>query len=112
MPLQVDREWVLRAFLELVAVDSPTGHEGAIGDVLEVRFCELGCETRRDDIGNREAVLARTREGTILVSTHLDTAGTDREIVPVVGEDRVTAPTVRPSSGPTTSPESRGARRC
>ncbi len=35
------------------------------------------------------AVYPGTREGTILVSTHMDTAGTDRGIVPIIGDDGV-----------------------
>ena len=85
----MDRERLLRTFLDLVAVDSPTGHEGEIGRVLEARFRELGCTTSMDEIGNIVAVYPGTREGTILVSTHMDTAGTDRGIVPIIGDDGV-----------------------
>ncbi|HET7742214.1 MAG TPA: M28 family peptidase, partial [Mycobacterium sp.] len=85
----VDRDRLLRTFLELVAVDSPTGHEGEIGRVLERRFRELGCATAMDEVGNIVAVYPGTRAGTILVSTHMDTAGTDRGIVPIIGDDGV-----------------------
>ena len=68
----VDRDRLLRTFLDLVAVDSPSGHEQAIGDVLEARFGELGCETSRDDIGNLVAVFPGRRTGTIL---HVDAHG-------------------------------------
>jgi tripeptide aminopeptidase len=85
----VDRERLLRTFLDLVAVDSPTGHEQEIGRVLQARFSELGCSTTMDEIGNLLAVYPGTREGTILVSTHMDTAGTDRGITPVIGDDDV-----------------------
>ena len=85
----VDRERLVATFLELVAVDSPTGHEEEIGTVLEARYRELGCTTTRDDIGNIVAVHPGTRPGTILVSTHMDTAGTDRGIVPIIGDDGV-----------------------
>ena len=89
MDTAVDRERLLRTFLDLVAVDSPTGHEGEIGRVLEARFRELGCASSMDEIGNIVAVYPGTREGTILVSTHMDTAGTDRGIVPIIGDDGV-----------------------
>ena len=85
----VDRDRLLAAFLELLAVDSPTGHEEEIARVLEARYAELGCTTTKDDIGNVVAVFPGTRPGTILVSTHMDTAGTDRGIVPVIGDDGV-----------------------
>ena len=85
----VDRDRLLRTFLDLVAIDSPTGHEEEIGKNLEARFGELGCVVSRDEIGNVIAVRPGTRDGTILVSTHMDTAGTDRGIVPIVGDDGV-----------------------
>ena len=85
----VDRDRLLTTFLELVAVDSPTGHEEEIGTVLQARYTDLGCTTTKDDIGNIVAVFAGTRPGTVLVSTHMDTAGTDRGIVPVIGDDGV-----------------------
>ena len=85
----VDRDRLLRTFLELVAIDSPTGHEEEIGNVLEARFRELGCAVTRDPIGNVIAVRAGNRDGTILVSTHMDTAGTDRGIRPILGDDGI-----------------------
>lgn len=85
----VDRDRLLATFLGLVAVDSPTGHEESIGRVLEERYRELGCTTTKDDIGNIVAVLPGTRAGTVLVSTHMDTAGTDRGIVPIIGDDGI-----------------------
>ena len=75
--------------LDLVAVDSPTGHEEEIGRLVEARFRGLGCSTVTDEVGNIVATYPGTREGTILVSTHMDTAGTDRGIVPIIGEDGV-----------------------
>ena len=85
---EVDQDRLLRTFLDLVAIDSPTGHEEEIGDVLEARFGALGCTVSRDAIGNLVAVRPGTRT-TILVSTHMDTAGTDRGIRPVLGDDGV-----------------------
>ena len=85
----VDRDRLLKTFLDLVAVDSPTGHEEEIGRLVEARFRGLGCSTVTDEVGNIVATYPGTREGTILVSTHMDTAGTDRGIVPIIGEDGV-----------------------
>ena len=85
----VDRDRLLRTFLDLVAVDSPSGHEQVIGDLLETRFGELGCVTRRDEIGNLVAVYPGRRDGTILLSTHMDTVGLDVGIKPIVGDDGI-----------------------
>jgi tripeptide aminopeptidase len=85
----VDRDRLLRTFLELVAVDSPSGHEREIGELLMARFGELGCAVSRDEIGNVVAVLPGRRSGTILFSTHMDTVGTDTGIQPIIGDDGV-----------------------
>jgi tripeptide aminopeptidase len=85
----VDGDRLVRTFLELVAIDSPTGHEEAIGRELEARFGALGCKVTMDEIGNLVAVLPGTRDGTVLISTHMDTAGTDTGIAPIIGDDRV-----------------------
>ena len=82
----VEPDRLLATFLELVAIDSPTGHEEEIGRVLASRFEALGCSTSRDDVGNLVAVLPGTRPGTILISTHMDTAGTDTGIVPLIDD--------------------------
>ena len=86
---QVDRDRLLQTFLELVAIDSPRGQEAEISAELERRFGELGCDVRRDAIGNLVAVLAGRREGTVMVSTHMDTVGTDVGIKPIIGDDGV-----------------------
>ena len=86
---QVDPDRLISTFLELVAIDSPTGHEEEIGRVLEGKFTALGCSTTKDEIGNIVAVYPGTRDGTVLVATHMDTAGTDRGITPVIGGDGI-----------------------
>ncbi len=85
----VDRDRLVDTFLELVAIDSPTGQEEAIGRELEMRFGALGCQVRMDEIGNLVAVLPGTGDGAVLIATHMDTAGTDRGIEPIIGEDGV-----------------------
>ena len=57
---------------------------GARGPVPRARLHDLHGRDRQ----HRRRV-PRTREGTILVSTHMDTAGTDRGIVPIIGDDGV-----------------------
>ncbi len=86
---QVDRDRLVRTFLELVAIDSPSGEEAEISAELQRRFVDLGCDVTRDDLGNIVAVLPGRREGALLISTHMDTVGTDRGIVPIIGDDGV-----------------------
>jgi tripeptide aminopeptidase len=81
---QVDRDRLLETFLELVAIDSPTGHEEAIGRELDARFSSLGCTVTMDDIGNLVAVCPGSRPDTMLISTHMDTAGSDVGIKPII----------------------------
>ncbi len=71
---------------DLIAIDSPTGHEEQIGAELERRLSGLGCEVRRDEHGNLIARYPGRRAGadTILLSFHMDTAGTDTGIKPVI----------------------------
>ncbi len=81
---QVDTDRLLKTFLELVAVDSPTGHEEEIGNELIKRFTDLGCTVSQDEIGNVVAVYPGTRPDTVLLSTHMDTAGKDVGIEPII----------------------------
>ena len=85
---EVDRDRLVATFLDLVSIDSPTGHEEEIGKELAARFTDFGCTVTRDDVGNLVAVLPGTRPDTVLLSTHMDTAGTDVGIKPII-EDGV-----------------------
>jgi tripeptide aminopeptidase len=74
----------LRTFLELVAIDSPSGQEEAIGEELMMRFAGLGGEVARDAHGN---VIARWPDGDgewLMLSAHMDTVGKDTGIRPQI----------------------------
>ncbi|MCC6960103.1 MAG: M20/M25/M40 family metallo-hydrolase [Dehalococcoidia bacterium] len=78
----INRDRIVQTFLELVAIDSPSGEEDAIAAELERRLQALGLEASQDAAGN---VLAR-RDGTgdaILLSAHMDTVEPGRGIKPV-----------------------------
>ena len=83
---QVDPDRLVRTFLDLVAIDSPTGHERNIGRELAERFRQLGCQVTQDPVGNLTAVLPGKRGDTVLVATHMDTAGSDTGIQPIVAD--------------------------
>lgn len=87
---RVDRDRLLSEMLRLIAIDSPTGHEAAIGEHLVGRLGALGCTAELDEHGNLLARYPGRRPGaaTILLSFHMDTAGTDTGIRPVI-EDGV-----------------------
>ncbi len=78
----INRDRLVQTFLELVAIDSPSGDEDAIAAELERRLRALGVEAAQDLAGN---VLGR-REGSgeaILLSAHMDTVEPGRGIKPV-----------------------------
>ncbi len=80
----INEERLVRCFLDLVAIDSPSGEEEAIGMELMLRFAGLGGEVVRDEHGN---VIARWPNGHgdwLLLSAHMDTVGQDRGIKPQI----------------------------
>jgi len=77
----IDRDRLVSTFLDLVAIDSPSGSEDAVAAELVRRFQALGWEAHQDAFGN---VIAR-REGTgepVLLSAHMDTVEPGRGIRP------------------------------
>lgn len=84
----ITRDRIVRTFLELVAIDSPSGDEDAIAVELERRLNALGVPASQDAAGN---VLAR-REGQgdpLLLSAHMDTVEPGRGITPVWDGDDI-----------------------
>ncbi|GIW13147.1 MAG: hypothetical protein KatS3mg062_0586 [Tepidiforma sp.] len=77
----ITRERIVQSFLDLVAIDSPSGDEDTIAAELERRLRALGLQAAQDPAGN---VLARL-EGTgepLLLSAHMDTVEPGRGIKP------------------------------
>jgi len=75
---------LVQTFLDLVAIDSPSGHEEAIGTELMDRLAALGGEVVRDEHGN---VIARWADGEgdwLLLSAHMDTVGRDTGVKPQI----------------------------
>jgi tripeptide aminopeptidase len=88
----IDKTRLVQTFLELVAIDSPSEHEEAIGAELERLLAAMGSEVERDEHGN---VLARfpaaqrpgrpaPTGGWLLLSAHMDTVGKDTGIQPEI----------------------------
>lgn len=78
----VNVERLQRTFLDLVAIDSPSGKEGALGREVGDRLRRLGFEVRVDRQGNIIAVRpGPRREGQpVLFSAHLDTVVSNRGV--------------------------------
>lgn len=84
----ISRDRLVQSFLELVAIDSPSGDEDAIALELEGRLRALGLDCSQDQHGN---VLA-SRPGTgepILLSAHMDTVEPGRGIRPIWDGDDI-----------------------
>jgi tripeptide aminopeptidase len=83
----INQQRLIQTFLDLVRIDSPSGHEAEIGRDLDARLQALGLQTEMDAVGN---LVGRTLAGAkgsgdwLLLSTHMDTVGVDRGIQPVI----------------------------
>ncbi len=80
----IDEGRLVQTFLQLVAIDSPSGQEQAIGEDLMARLAALGGQGVRDEHGN---IVARWGNGSgdwVLLSAHMDTVGKDTGIKPQV----------------------------
>ena len=82
----INSERLVNTFLELVDIDSPSGHEEAISAHLAERLAGLGGEVARDEHGNLVARWASAdgRSDWLMLSAHMDTVGTDTNIKPQI----------------------------
>jgi tripeptide aminopeptidase len=92
----INKDRVINEFLELVKIDSETGHEREIADFLTEKLKSLGLEVIEDDAGqkiggsagNLIAFLRSKKEGpTVLFSAHMDTVKPGKGVVPVIEND-------------------------
>ena len=82
----INQHRLVQSFLDLVRIDSPSNYEAEIGQTLRAQLQALGFEIELDAAGN---LIGRTPAGQgsgdwLLLSTHMDTVGTDRGITPVI----------------------------
>ena len=89
----INPERVLQTFLELVRIDSPTGHEEVIGRHLSAQLEHLGLQVQIDAAGNLIARLPQdgADDNWLLLSAHMDTAGDGMGIRPLVRDGIVTS---------------------
>ena len=85
-----DETRLVKTFLQLVQIDSPTGHEGQIAGVLTGMLREMGLSVRGDTAGNVIATLDGEGEP-ILLSAHMDTVEPGRGVMPVVKDGIITS---------------------
>ncbi|PZE22024.1 M20/M25/M40 family metallo-hydrolase [Paenibacillus xerothermodurans] len=91
---------LVQEFIELVQVDSETGHEQEISRVLKQKFTELGLKVEEDDAaaktghgsGNLICTLAATTDRQVprlFFTSHMDTVTPGKGIKPQIGDDKV-----------------------
>jgi tripeptide aminopeptidase len=80
----INDDRLIQTFLDLVRIDSPSNHEAEIGQDLQARLQVLGFATEMDKVGNLVGRQADGQGDWLLLSTHMDTVGTDRGITPVL----------------------------
>lgn len=86
----INRDRLVSTFLELVQIDSPSGHEEEIARHLMAELKSLDVPVVRDKTGNVIGRLAG--EGPpILLSAHVDTVGPGRGVKPVVANGIITS---------------------
>lgn len=92
----VNQERLVQEFLELVQIDSHSGKEGKIAEVLTKKLQELGLDVMVDaagekvggETGNLIAKLKGTGEGlAILFSCHMDTVKPGESVKPSIKEE-------------------------
>jgi tripeptide aminopeptidase len=89
-------ERLLRTFLDLVVIDSPTGEEAAVAAYCVTALESAGCEVSLDDsqhvtganVGNLVAVLPGTTASVLELSAHMDCVMPCRGVEPYI-EDRI-----------------------
>jgi len=86
----VNESRLVKTFLQLVQIDSPTGDEARIGEVLAQTLRDMGLRVRRDATGNVIATLDGEGEP-ILLSSHMDTVEPGRGVKPQVKDGIITS---------------------
>jgi len=83
----INRDRLVKSFCDLVSIDSPSGEEEEIAQVLAQRLESLGFEVYRDSFGN--VIGSDGRDNPIMLSAHMDTVEPGRGIKPRIEDDRI-----------------------
>lgn len=85
----VDRNRLLRTFLELVQIEGSSGSEGPVAEYVIAHLTAAGCPAERDGYGNVIARIPGTGELALLLNAHLDTVQPCVGVRPVVSGDEI-----------------------
>jgi tripeptide aminopeptidase len=83
----INRDRLVQTFLDLVRIDSPSGHEEAIAQDLTRRLAALEFQVQRDAYGN--LIASESGAEPLILSAHLDTVEPGRGVKPQVQGDRI-----------------------
>jgi tripeptide aminopeptidase len=83
----IDRDRMLRTFIQLARIDSPSGDEEAIASELTGRLTTLGFSVQRDAYGN--VIASEDGDNPLILSAHMDTVEPGRGIAPMRNGDRL-----------------------
>lgn len=86
--MHIDRERITKTFLELIAIDSPSGHEHEVSDYICKKFSDLHVEHKLDEYGNVIAYVPGMGKS-LLLAAHMDTVDPGRNISAKVLGDRI-----------------------
>lgn len=96
----INQERLVAEFLELVKIDSPSGQEREIADVLKQKLTQMGCQVYEDQAGGQVGgaagnIIARLPgEGKgpmLLFSAHMDTVEPGKGVEPVIEGDVISS---------------------
>lgn len=74
---------LVRSFIELVKIDSESGHEDRIARIISSKLKKLGLRVKRDNKGNLIALLeGDKRARTLLFNAHMDTVVPGKNVQP------------------------------
>jgi tripeptide aminopeptidase len=82
----IKQDRLLKTFLELVQIDSPSGHEEKMAKEISERLKKLGFKVEQDKFGNVIGKLAGEGE-TLMLNAHLDTVEPGRGVKPIIEGD-------------------------
>ena len=85
MKFLINKERLLKNFLEYLAIDSESGNEAAMAGRAAADLKALGCRVRIDEAGSVVAVFAGEAPA-LLMSAHIDTVTPGKGIRPIITE--------------------------
>ena len=83
----INRDRLVKTFLDLVVIDSPSHNEDQIADDLTRRLKELGLYVDTDSYGN--VIAGSGGDNPLLLSAHMDTVEPGRGVKPSIDGDRI-----------------------